>query len=414
MSYNKTILGGHFVISFDSVINGFLAVVMAPVFFGGASDNQIIQLLSSYAAYAALFVTGPLGAITFGRMGDKFGRKNTLLLSIIGIGVPVLVIGLLPPCSVIGIVAPLALILLRMMQGFFKGVEYAGVLIHSYETGKKRISSSAGIISFGCIGGSVAAVICWFVTMDPTRHWAWRLPYVIGGFLALILFLFRMKIPETDEFIEISTGSKILKSPLKDLFTNNKMEALVSVAVSALYTAFAYSSMIFGNRLFQQAGYTISQSMIFSAVDLLWISTSIAICGKIADRIGLVKQMKYGAMILIVTTIPVCSLIAGELTLTKIYSYMFINTFLSATIASCSAAYILRLFPVHCRYTGFAITDSMGSILGGITPFMLLLLSSTFHSNFGCAVWLLTLTVPTFVLICWTEKVRQLQDDRRN
>jgi MHS family proline/betaine transporter-like MFS transporter len=414
MSYNKTILGGHFVISFDSVINGFLAVVMAPVFFSGTSDNQIVQLLSSYAAYAALFVTGPLGAITFGRMGDKFGRKNTLLLSIIGIGVPVLVIGILPPCSVIGIVAPLALILLRMMQGFFKGVEYAGVLIHNYETGKKQISSSAGIISFGCLGGGVAAMICWFVTMDPTRHWAWRLPYVIGGLLALTLFWFRLKIPETDEFIEVFNKSKILKSPIRDLFKNNRMETLVSVAVSALYTAFAYSSMIFGNRLFQQAGYTISQSMVFSTVDLLWISISIAICGKIADRVGLVRQMKYGTLILIVTTIPVCSLITGELTLTKIYAYMFINTFLSATIASCSAAYILRRFPVHCRYTGFAITDSMGAILGGITPFMLLLFSSTFHSNFGCAVWLLMLTIPTFMLIWWTEKTKQLPDNGRN
>jgi MFS family permease len=363
--------------------------------------------LSSYAAYAALFVTGPIGAVTFGRIGDKFGRKNTLLLSIIGIGVPVFAIGILPTYNTIGIIAPIALILLRMMQGFFKGTEYAGVLIHSYETGKKQVSSSAGIVSFGCLGGGIAALVCWFVTQETTRQWIWRLPYIIGGLLALTLFIFRLQIPETDEFIDILNRSKILKSPIRNLFKEHKLEALASVAVSAMYTSFAYSSMIFGNRLFQQAGYTVSQSMIFSAVDLLWISISISICGKMADRIGMEKQMKYGSMILIITTIPVCTLITGVLTIQKIYAYMGIVTFLSATIASCSAAYIIKLFPVSCRYTGFAVTDSIGAILGGFAPFMLLLFSSLFKSNIGCAVWLLILAIPTFILICLVTRLKK-------
>ena len=190
MKYNRAVVSGHFVISFDNVINGFLAVVMAPLFFA-VSDNQIIQLLSSYAAYAAyaaLFITGPIGAFAFGRAGDKFGRKKSLLISIMGIGVPVFIIGILPTYKTIGIAAPIILILLRMLQGFFKGSEYSGVLIHNYETGNRKTSSSANIISCGCMGGCIAAIVCWGITQDGTPQWFWRIPFLLGGSLAFIIF----------------------------------------------------------------------------------------------------------------------------------------------------------------------------------------------------------------------------------
>lgn len=403
MKYNKAVVSGHFVISFDNVINGFLAVVMAPLFFGG-HNNPIIQLLSSYAAYAALFVTGPIGAIAFGQIGDKYGRKKSLLISIMGIGLPVFLIGLLPTYKTIGLIAPITLILLRMIQGFFKGSEYGGVLIHNYETGNRKPSFSANIVSCGCMGGCVAALVCWIITQDGYPIWFWRIPFLIGGLLAFIIFLFRIKIQETDDYLEILKKHQISQTPIKDMFKNHKLETIVGIVISAAYTSVAYSSMMFGNRLFQQAGYSISQSMIFSMFDLLWISISISICGKIADKVGLIKQIKYGSLLLAIMALPVCFLIAGELTLTKIYTYMIIVTFLSASIASCSAVYVVNLFPPSCRYSGFAITDSLGSIIGGFTPFMMLLFSSLFNSNLGCSVWLYIITIPTFILISIMNK----------
>ncbi|MDR1233778.1 MAG: MFS transporter [Holosporales bacterium] len=409
MEYNKTIIGGHFVISFDNVIHGFLAVVMAPLFFG-INDDPIVQLLSSYAAYSALFIAGPVGAIAFGRMGDKLGRKKALLASILGIGIPAFTIGVLPTYNTIGITAPISLIILRMIQGFFKGTEYAGVLVHNYETGNKKASSTANVISIGCYGGCVAALVCWCATQGEASSWSWRIPITIGAILSLVVFFFRMKISETDEYIEILNQHKILKSPVRELLRNYKLETAVGIAVCAMYMAFAYSSMIFGNRLFQQAGYSVSQSMIFSIFDLLWISIALSICGKIADKIGMVKQMQIGSLILIAASYPVCMLISGELTLFKIYSYMIIVTFLSATVASCSAAYVLSLLPVHCRYTGFSLSDSIGSIIGGATPFMMLLFSSTFNSNIGCVLWLYITTIPTVILITvMNNRIRKKQ-----
>ncbi|MDR2458950.1 MAG: MFS transporter [Holosporales bacterium] len=398
MKYNKPVVVGHFVVSFDNVVNGFLTVVMAPLFFG-ATDSQVIQLLSSYAAYAALFITGPIGALTFGRMGDKIGRRRMLLVSIAGIGIPVVSIGILPTYSTIGIAAPIILVFLRFIQGIFKGAEFAGVLIHNHETGNKEVRSSADVVSIGCLGGFIAAVVCWGISQDVMPSWSWRAPFWIGGLLALATFLFRMRIPETDDFIRVLNEQNISRTPIRDLLRDYKLETFTGIAVGATYTAFAYSSMMFGNRLFQQAGYSVAQSMLFSACDLFWISASISICGRIADKVGVLRQINYATIILMVTAMPVCMLISGQLTLVNIYVYMIIVTFLGSLLASCFAAYVLQLFPISCRYSGFSVTDSFGAIIGGLTPFMMLLFSSVFDSNLGCAAWLYVVSVPTFILV---------------
>jgi MHS family proline/betaine transporter-like MFS transporter len=398
VKYNTPVIMGHFVVSFDNVVNGFLTVMMAPLFFG-ATDSKLVQLLSSYAAYAALFVTGPFGAITLGRMGDKIGRRTALLISIAGIGIPVVSIGILPTYSTIGVTAPLVLICLRLIQGIFKGAEFAGVLVHNHEIGNTKVSSSADVVSIGCVGGLVAAVMCWIISHEAMPSWSWRIPFWIGGLLALATFLFRMRIPETDDFIRVLSEQKVSKAPIRDLLRDHKLATFTGIAVGATYTTFAYSSMIFGNRLFQQAGYSVSQSMLFSTCDLLWISVSISICGRIADKIGILKQVNYASIILMIAAMPVCMLISGQLTLMHIYAYMIIVTFLGSLLASCFAAYVLRLFPISCRYSGFSITDSFGAIIGGLTPFMMLLFSSVFGSNLGCAAWLYVVSIPTFILV---------------
>ena len=398
MKYNKTVIAGHFVISFDKVINGFLAVVMAPLFFA-ASDDKILQLLSSYAAFAALYLTSPIGAIIFGRIGDKAGRKKALLISILGVAIPVMSIGLLPTYSVLGVVAPAVLILLRMCQGFFSGAEYSGVLIHNYESGNRKISSAANIISWGGLGGLTGALICWMITQNGMPNWSWRITYIVGGVLALGIFFMRTRIPETSDFLLALDKHQLSKNPIKDVFMKHKVEFLAGIAVSASYMAFSYASMFFGNRLFQQAGYTVSQSMLFNVVDLLWSSIAIMIAGRIADRIGVVRQMKYGLITMLLIAVPACSLISGELNLWNIYAYMFIVSFLSALILSCSAAYIINLFPPSCRYSGYALTNAFGDVIGGVTPFMMLLFSQLLGTNLACSMWLFIVAIPTFILI---------------
>ncbi len=408
MRYNKAVLAGHFVISFDRVINGFLAVVMAPLFFE-VTDNKILQLLSSYAAFAALYITGPLGAIFFGRIGDKIGRKKALLLSILGFAVPVFLIGICPTYKTIGFAAPVLLIFLRLIQGFFDGSEYPGVLIHNYEIGNKKVSSSANIISWGGLGGLTGALICWGITQGDMPSWSWRIPFLVGGGLAFVVYIFRTRIPETEDFIVILEKHQVLSTPIKELFSKYRLEMMVSILVCAAYSSFMYSSMMFGNRLFQQAGYTVSQSMLFCVVNLLWNSIALTIFGKLAECIGMTKQIRISLVSIMIIALPVSRLISGEMTIWNIYAYMFIISSLGTLILSCSANYVMKLFPSSCRYSGFAITDSIGSIAGGFTPFMMLLFSELFGTNLACSIWFYIIALPTLALITIMERKKELQ-----
>lgn len=405
LKYNKTVIAGHFVVSFDRVINGFLSVVMAPLFFA-ATDDGILQLLSSYAAFAALYLTGPIGAILLGRFGDRFGRKKALLLSIAGVAIPVLLIGGLPTYSSIGLFAPVALIFLRMIQGVFSGAEYAGVLIHNHESGNHNASSSANIISWGGLGGLAGAVICWIVAYKDLLCGVWRLPFLIGGILAIVVLVMRTKISEPDDFLLVIAHQQISKSPIRDIFRENRYEVLVGIAICAVYTASSSAAVFFGNRLFQQAGYSVSESMLFNVISFLWGMLTVSICGKLADKVGVVRQVKCGVLSLCIFAFPVCSLITGELTLSKIYAYMLIMTLLSSVIISCSVNYVLKLFPVSCRYSGFSLTNSIGDIAGGFTPFMMLLFSSICGSNLWGSLWLCIIAIPSFLLITSLERRR--------
>ncbi len=397
MKLNKAIVAGHIVISFDNVINGFLSVVIAPIFFGISSD-PIVQLLLSYSAFAMMYVFQPLGAIVFGKLGDKIGRKKILLMGIFGIGLADLITGLLPTYQ-ITVIAPIMLVLLRSIHGFFLGAEYSGVLIYNHETGNIHPSSASAIISCGIMGGAIAAIVCFFITKNGTPEWFWRLPYIVGGISALIILTMWQKMPETREYIKAFEERRIAESPIKKIMQNYKLEIATSIAISACYIGLSYSSTIFGSRLFQQAGYTAHESMIFIMINLFFSAVSIMIMGKIANIIGLKRLLKYGTLSLIAMAWPLCFLISSELTITKIYLYMAIITFLSSSVVSCSATYISNLFKVSYRYTGFAFAESMGSVIGGLTPCVMLLLSSFFKSNIGCVIWFYILTIPAFILI---------------
>ena len=127
---------GHIIECFDNTLYGFFSVLLAPVFF--PSTDPLTQTLSTFGAFAAGFITKPLGAIIFGIFGDATNRSAPLIFSIGLVGLPTLVIGLLPSYQDIGILAPIVLIVCRMLQGFFFGGEFAGVNVYIFETCPKE------------------------------------------------------------------------------------------------------------------------------------------------------------------------------------------------------------------------------------------------------------------------------------
>ena len=159
-----SLIGGHVLECFDNTLYGFFAVMLAPIFF--PSESKSAALLASYGAFAAGFLARPLGAMVFGIIGDKFGRRTPLLWTMVFVGIPTAIIGFIPSYNTVGLLAPILLLSCRLFQGFFMGGEFAGVNLYISENfSKKVVGHQTGfLISSGVYGAALATVLGAIVT----------------------------------------------------------------------------------------------------------------------------------------------------------------------------------------------------------------------------------------------------------
>src|SRR5436189_1033551 len=178
---------------YDVMLYGFFAAMLAPLFF--PTDNQITSTISSLGTFAAGFVMRPLGGIIFGHLGDKFGRRQALVLAIFLVTIPTFTIGILPTYADIGIAAPLILLLCRLLQGLCVGGEYSGASIFVIEYSKRGREAFAGSIlcAAGVSAGVLGTLVGFLSTLPFMPAWRWRIPFLIGSLFGLIGHYFRAR-----------------------------------------------------------------------------------------------------------------------------------------------------------------------------------------------------------------------------
>jgi MHS family proline/betaine transporter-like MFS transporter len=406
MKINKAIVAGHVVQCFDNTIYGFFSVLMAPIFFGSL-DSRVSQLLASYGAFAAGFIAAPLGAVLFGLIGDKYGRRVPLLLEFMCVGIPTITIGFLPGCETIGVAAPILLVICRILQGFFYSAEYAGINVYNYEdkTNRVRLGQNTGLlIASGSCGAIVATVIGSIVTDASMPYWCWRIPFVVGGLSAFAVLIIRTKLTESEEYGQATLARGAFYLPYKELFMHHKLKLLCAILIVAFETVSFYSATIYSGALFQEAGYSVSSSMKFHCVSLSVDACSLVMMGKVADKVGINREIVFGLIVFLLFSIPVYALIASGLCAWKIYVYMFLVVIIGSMTICCGVSYAASLFPLSCRYSAVALADSIGSIFGGITPMIIMLLTDHFHSRLAILVWVYVVSIPCLITVVYMNK----------
>jgi MFS transporter, MHS family, proline/betaine transporter len=169
---------------YDFTLCGVFISILGKNFF--PSENEFAALLGGIFAFSAAFWTRPLGAILFGFIGDRFGRKQALSLSVLLMGIPTLIIGCLPTYSTIGLMAPYILLVCRLMQGLCTGGEYNGAAVFALEHMKAKPGKISGMISASCVVGAVSATLmAYLVTNFLKFDNAWRIPFLMGAFVWL-------------------------------------------------------------------------------------------------------------------------------------------------------------------------------------------------------------------------------------
>lgn len=290
---------------YDFFIYGALAIFMSSVLF--PPDNPTAALLASLGALAAGFVVRPIGAVLFGYLGDRLGRKHTFLLTIIMMGGSTALIGFLPSYASVGHAAWISLVVLRLVQGLAVGGEYGGAVIYVAEhsrparrgllTGWIQITSSMGLIL------SIAVILGTQATMDMAafKEWGWRVPFIISIGMLIFSVYVRAKLHESPVFTRLKAQGRLSKNPVRDTFfkwPSLKMILLALFGVTAGQGA-TYFTGQFYVMIFLQQAVMIDQRTVYTLICIGFLigAPAFVFFGWLSDRLGRKWIMMAGLFI---------------------------------------------------------------------------------------------------------------------
>jgi MFS transporter, MHS family, proline/betaine transporter len=371
---------------YDSSLYGFMAPILISVFLPHL--NPLDALIISFLAYPVSIVSRPIGAIIIGRIGDIWGRKKALTISIFGIATVTGIIGILPTYKEIGISAPIIFTLMRSLQSFFIAGEYNGGAIYLLEHNKnKNIGYISGLYCAFTVSGILSAALMSTIVSHLSEDF-WRLPYILGFLTGLFGFYIRSKAKESPEFIHSTTRVKINFKLINENY--KKITCIIGIAAffGVLYTmpAFLMTSLV-------PIISTISnsQTMLINSSSLFIYMLLLPISGYIADKIGLSRSMLLAAIATTILALPLFQLLLSGSILT-VFIVKTIFAVLSAWYIGPFHALVQSMFNVSTRYSFISFSYSIGSQVGGSMP--------------GISLWVWKMTnninLVALILIFWT------------
>ncbi|RVQ69120.1 MFS transporter [Croceicoccus ponticola] len=297
---------------YDFFIYGTLSALIGAAFFPG--ENAILQTLLVWAGFAIGFGFRPLGAILFGYLGDKLGRKYTFLVTVTLMGVATAGVGLVPSAENIGLVAPLIVIVLRILQGLALGGEYGGAAIYVAEHAPaERRGFFTSFIQASVVGGFVLSIVVvlvcrWLIPADDFAAWGWRVPFLLSLLLLAGSLWMRLKLSESPVFKAMKEAGETSGNPFVESFTypGNLKRIFVALGVAAglttiWYTAF-FSTLSFLKGPMRVDDFTVEMMLLIAA--LLSMGFYIYI-GRLSDRVGRKKPIVWGNIAILVLLFPV-------------------------------------------------------------------------------------------------------------
>lgn len=348
------------------------AFVLAPLFFEPlAADNAGLAQILSWASIGISFLFRPLGAIVAGHLGDKYGRKLVLVVTLIGMGGATAAIGLLPTYAAMGVAAPILLILMRVLQGFSAGGEWGGAALMAVEHAPTNRRSFFG--SYPQIGvplGMLLATGFMFIltssmTNEQFMDWGWRVPFVSSVVLILVGYLIRRAVAESPVFTEMQERRRDSSAPLSQLLRSHKRPVILAALIFAGNNAAGYLVIAF----FASYGANVlemprSATLIASIVGGIGWFIFTLFGGWIGDKIGKRRTFIIGYLWIIAWSIPMWFLI-DTASLPLFTVAIFVLTIgLGPSYGPQSALYA-EMFPASVRYSGVSIGYAFGSIIGG-------------------------------------------------
>lgn len=359
---------GNFIEWYEFAVYGFLATVIARNFFQLAGEAPLTGLILTYASFAIAFFFRPLGAIIFGRIGDRIGRKPTLIIVLVMMTLATTAIGLVPVYASIGIAAPLILTGLRILQGLFAGGEYGGAVSLMTEfapRGKRGLYGAwqSFTVALGLLAGAgIVALISAVLSPEELYAWGWRLPFFLAIPMGGVALWLRVKMEETPGFLR----QQKQQQPQASANLSHTLKAIMTgIGRLMVWSAAGYTYLVIMPAYLQSSLHTgFNQALLIAVISNIGFAITILPAGILSDKWGRRNVMVIAAVLLLILALPLLKILQAESSTLLVKALVvLVAGGLVGMLAGPGPAMLSEMFPTKVRYTGLGLAYSLSNAI---------------------------------------------------
>lgn len=383
------------------------ALVFGPLFFGSTSTGAT---LASFATFAVGFAARPIGGVLFGHLGDRIGRKQVLLITMLAMGIATSLVGLLPTHATIGVWAPVALIILRIAQGVAVGGEFAGATLLTVENappGRRGLYGAVPAMGTGA-GFVLASAVFGLVSMlpdDAFLTWGWRVPFLLSFGLVLFGVWVRRNIDETPAFAELEDTGEKVRFPIVHALRTQPGAVVRTMGITVSGFVWGYLIQAF-TLAYATSDLGIPKSTMLWSIALASALSigAVPLWGHLSDRIGRRRTVGIGLVATVLFVFPFFEMLESRNGWLIFLAYVIAIPICKEMVFGPQAALVAEQFDAKVRFTGVSAGREIGGALfGGTAPFIATALLSSTGSITPVALYVVAGCALTAVAV-WTGR----------
>jgi metabolite-proton symporter len=372
---------------FDFYIYANAAVLVFPQLFFPGSDSTT-SVLQSLATFSIAFFARPIGSAVFGHYGDKVGRKTTLVVALLTMGISTVCIGFLPSYASIGIAAPILLMLCRFGQGVGLGGEWGGAVLLAIENAPPHKRAWYGM--FPQLGAPIGLVLSGGTFLLLTNsmsaqdflEYGWRIPFIASSLLVLVGFYIRLKITETTAFENAKKEQEEVKVPFVTLLQSYQKELFFGTfAAVTTFVVFYLMTVFMLNWNTKELHFSNKEALLMQLFSVLFFAGFIPVSAVIADKIGRRKMLLYASIAIAIFGL-FFSFFLNSGSTTLVTFFLCLGMALMGFTYGPMGTFLSELFPTKVRYSGASLTFNLAGIIGAAFAPMIAIWIAT---NYGLA-----------------------------
>ncbi len=379
---------------YDFALYGYFSPIFAQLFF--PTGNPVTSLLLTFAVFATGFVIRPLGAMLFGHIGDRFGRRRALLTTTALMALPTTLIGLLPSYATIGIAAPLLLVILRLLQGLAVSGELSGASAYviEYAPDNRRGLYASLVMSSVYIGqllgSALGLLVSWCFTHQQLVGGGWRIPFLLSFVFGIIILCIRLRSKETPKFAAKRAANEIHHAPVKVTFHQYlssviQIVGFICIAAVAGYILIGFLPTFLVTRMH----FSLSQALLLNTIGMILVMIFIPLVGHLSDKFGRKPFLIAGGLGFLIFAWPIFWLFS-QASFSFALMGEIIYCFCMALINGVTTVTMAEMFPTYIRQSGTGIGFNISlALFGGTAPLVAEFSVNLLGTYYAAAIYLM-------------------------